>query len=150
MSLVNISAKLWGQFLACWIKLWTLTRRNSSIPYGDFVTNSYGESLDSSCEKSWVPVWYQWVLVNPLRPNIRTLLKIWICLKIGHPNPVIFSKMGDMWASLIGKLKHHLVCFYLILYPMISHLPRKISMVCSMPPLSLVEAPFRVCSSQQT
>ena len=24
--------------------------------YSDFVTNSYGESWDSSCEKSWVPV----------------------------------------------------------------------------------------------
>ena len=23
--------------------------------YSDFVTNSYGESWDSSCEKSWVP-----------------------------------------------------------------------------------------------
>ena len=23
----------------------------------DFVTNSYGESWDSVCEKSWVPVW---------------------------------------------------------------------------------------------
>ena len=24
--------------------------------YSDFVTNSYGVSLDLSCEKSWVPV----------------------------------------------------------------------------------------------
>ena len=27
----------------------------------DFVTNSYGESRDSSCEKSWVQVHNQWV-----------------------------------------------------------------------------------------
>ena len=30
----------------------------------DFVTNSYGESLDSSCKKSWVPVQNQWVPVK--------------------------------------------------------------------------------------
>ena len=28
--------------------------------FSDFVTNSYGESLDSSCGKSWVPVQIQW------------------------------------------------------------------------------------------
>ena len=27
----------------------------------DFVSNSYGESWDSSCEKLWVPVRNQWV-----------------------------------------------------------------------------------------
>ena len=27
----------------------------------DFVTNSYGESYDSSCENSWVPVNNQWI-----------------------------------------------------------------------------------------
>ena len=30
------------------------------LAYGDFVTNSYGESWDSSCEKLWVPV-QKWV-----------------------------------------------------------------------------------------
>ena len=30
-------------------------------PISDFVTNSYGESWDSSCEKSWVPGHNQWV-----------------------------------------------------------------------------------------
>ena len=30
----------------------------------DFVTNSYGESWDSSCEKSLVPVQTQWVPVK--------------------------------------------------------------------------------------
>ena len=30
----------------------------------DFVTNSYGESWDSSCEKSWVPVQNHWVPVQ--------------------------------------------------------------------------------------
>ena len=29
---------------------------NITYKYSDFVTNSYGESWDSSCEKSWVPV----------------------------------------------------------------------------------------------
>ena len=29
---------------------------NIKYKYSDFVTNSYGESWDSSCEKSWVPV----------------------------------------------------------------------------------------------
>ena len=35
----------------------------------DFVINSYGESWDSSCEKSWVPVQNQWVrnwMLGPL------------------------------------------------------------------------------------
>ena len=30
----------------------------------DFVTNSFGESWDSSCEKSWVPVRNHWVAVQ--------------------------------------------------------------------------------------
>ena len=30
----------------------------------DFVINSYGESWDSSCEKSWVPVQNQWIPVK--------------------------------------------------------------------------------------
>ena len=29
---------------------------NIKYKYSDFVTNSYGESWDSSCQKSWVPV----------------------------------------------------------------------------------------------
>ena len=33
----------------------------------DFVTNSYGASWDSSCEKSWVPVQNQWVPVKKKR-----------------------------------------------------------------------------------
>ena len=33
----------------------------STIYSSDFVTNSYGESWDSSCEKSRVPVQKQWV-----------------------------------------------------------------------------------------
>ena len=34
------------------------------VDFCDFVTNSYGESWDSSCEKSWVPVHNQWVPVQ--------------------------------------------------------------------------------------
>ena len=34
----------------------------------DFVTNSYGESWDSSCEKSWVPVQKQQLQV-PVQKN---------------------------------------------------------------------------------
>ena len=30
----------------------------------DFIKNGYGESWDSSCEKSWVPVHNQWLPVN--------------------------------------------------------------------------------------
>ena len=38
------------------------------------VTNSYGESRDSSCEKSWVPVQNQWVPVqNPMSPKLKIL-----------------------------------------------------------------------------
>ena len=32
--------------------------------YRNFVTNSYGESWDSSCEKSWISVLNQWVPVK--------------------------------------------------------------------------------------
>ena len=40
----------------------------------DFVTNSYGESWDLSCEKSWVPVQNQWVLQFSLK---KKHVQIW-------------------------------------------------------------------------
>ena len=36
----------------------------SSEDHSDFLTNSYGESWDSSCEKSWVPVHNQCIPVK--------------------------------------------------------------------------------------
>ena len=55
-------------------KLWiVLTSQNNSTCSG-FVTNSYGESWDSSCENSWVPVHNQWVPVQKtMRPKLRML-----------------------------------------------------------------------------
>ena len=35
---------------------WRSRLKLETLKYGDFVTNSYGESWDSSCERSWVPV----------------------------------------------------------------------------------------------
>ena len=40
----------------------TVGQKFESRRGSDYVTNSYGESWDSSCEKSWVPVHNQWVL----------------------------------------------------------------------------------------
>ena len=37
----------------------------------DFVTNSYGESWDLSCEKSWVPFQNQWVPVKKNKSDIE-------------------------------------------------------------------------------
>ena len=37
---------------------------NTNHANSDFVTNSYGKSWDSSCEKSWVQVQNHWVLVQ--------------------------------------------------------------------------------------
>ena len=45
--------KLFNWLLFC---LWSTS--------SDFVINNYGESWDSFCEKSWVPVWNQWVPVK--------------------------------------------------------------------------------------
>ena len=40
----------------------------------DFVSNSYGESWDSSCEKLWVPVRNQWVSGKKKRsPKLKML-----------------------------------------------------------------------------
>ena len=41
----------------------------------DFVKNGYGESWDSSCEKSWVPVHNQWVPVKK-----KQGVQNWTCL----------------------------------------------------------------------
>ena len=35
---------------------WRSRLQLKTLKYSDFVTNSYGESWDSSCERSWVPV----------------------------------------------------------------------------------------------
>ena len=46
----------------------------------DFVTNSYGESWDSSCEKYWVPVQNQWVPVKKKTPKLKMLRPFaWAC-----------------------------------------------------------------------
>ena len=60
--------------ILCWSALSTQAAETGSGKTGvwnkfsltlrsDFATNSYGESYDSSCEKSWVPVHNQWVPV---------------------------------------------------------------------------------------
>ena len=46
-----VDGQLYGQ-----VKVTTNNCQNFMDSYSDFVTNSYGVSLDSSCEKSWVPV----------------------------------------------------------------------------------------------
>ena len=43
----------------------------------NFVTNSYGESWDSFCEKSWVPVQNQWVPVKKCLSLYATRQLIW-------------------------------------------------------------------------
>ena len=42
--------------------IWTCEIQGTYMEHKDFVTNSYGESWDSSCEKSWVLVQNQWIL----------------------------------------------------------------------------------------
>ena len=39
---------------------WRSRIQLETLKYGDFVSNSYGESWDSSCERSWVPVQNHW------------------------------------------------------------------------------------------
>ena len=41
--------------------------------HSDFVTNRYGESWDSSCEKTWVPVWNHWELVKKNNESLGVL-----------------------------------------------------------------------------
>ena len=63
-SIFSISYRLW------------LNRRKAFYKHcsSDFVTNSCGESWDSSCEKSWVPVQNHWVPVQKTTsPNLKML-----------------------------------------------------------------------------
>ena len=47
----------------------------SNMSHSDFVSNSYCEFCDSSCEKSWVPVQNQWVRVQKKKtsPKLKML-----------------------------------------------------------------------------
>ena len=49
------------------IVYYTWVSVNGLIYNGDFVTNSYGESWDSSCERSLVPIQNQWVSESQLK-----------------------------------------------------------------------------------
>ena len=74
-------------FNVCWTCLLWVTRvffirkalcravlKAVAVP-SDFVTNSYGQSWDSSCKTSWVPVHNQWVPVQKKQGVIN-----WKCL----------------------------------------------------------------------
>ena len=74
----NLLALAWlNRFLSFWVLEWQIFAISSfmqvftivalviTVYWSDFVTNSYGESFDSSCEKLFiVPVPNQWVSVQ--------------------------------------------------------------------------------------
>ena len=78
----------------------TFNRAGSPVPISDFVAYSYGESWDSSCEKSRVPVQNQWVPVKKKR------VRNWKCLGHYVTRQLIWSTDSKTLYHSILKLKY--------------------------------------------
>ena len=77
-----------------------------TLEYGDFVTNSYGESWDSSCERSWVPVQNDWKKnFSALRACVWSKNKPPPAPPLDPPLLIIsgFNSMKMIWCKYVFK-----------------------------------------------
>ena len=113
MGVTSFSTKMSTYFMPMWLLFWS----KQCLSYWkvlhliwtctDFVTNSYGESWDSSCEKSWVPLQNCWVSVKKkhwVPGSFVTAQLVW-----SHtPNSVLQfteTKIYSFYCKAQGRLK---------------------------------------------
>ena len=101
-------------------RLW-LNRRKAFYKHcsSDFVTNSCGESWDSSCEKSWAPVQNHWVPVQKTTsPKLKMLgplcnqtdvVVVLLCLLVALVFAIKISR-NTYWFKVFTLILHNHDC----------------------------------------